>query len=104
MRSFAKSTALAALAAYAGAVCVDNVDTGFDCATMFTGVNDIVAETSGDYSWTFETTTNAEGYNLSAFRFTGDENGDPVTDQGTKIPVLFLHTATKDCLSWLEIL
>lgn len=75
---------------------------------MFLHVDPIVVATSESYDWTFETFTNAEGYHLRMFRFLGDANGDIITDsdaneiQDTKIPVLFVHDATKDCLSWLE--
>ena len=52
-----------------------------------------------------ETTT---GYLNKLFKFTGDANGDPLVNdsgevtQGSKGPVLFVHSATKDCMSWLN--
>jgi len=60
---------------------------------------------AGDYTWTMcETTT---GYLNKMIQFTGDAAGANIVDsngddiQGTKGPVLFVHSATKDCLSWL---
>ena len=93
---------MAALAAYTKAVCVDEGD--FVCTTDFTDVNTIVADTSGDYAWTFYETTNADDYTLRMFRFLGDDTeaflvGPPY--QGSLGPVMFMHTVTKDCLSWL---
>ena len=41
------------------------------------------------------------------FKFVADSTGNPVEDdmsnviQSTKSPIIFVHTATKDCISWL---
>ena len=72
---------------------------------MAAQVQAAVAANSGDYEWTFlETTT---GYLNRMFKFVADETGNQIEDdmsnviQSTKSPILFVHTATKDCISWL---
>ena len=64
-----------------------------------------VATYADDYGWTMlETTT---GYLNKMFKFTADSDGNPIEDdmgdviQDTKSPIMFVHTATRDCLSWL---
>ena len=68
-------------------------------------IQDAVATYAGDNTWSGYVTDT--GYQNLLIRFTGDAAGDPIVDensediQGTKGQVLFTHTATKDCLSWL---
>ena len=56
---------------------------------------------AGGYSYEFLNTDTMDEYRLGMIRFTGDENGDPIADQGSKGPVLLMHSATQDCLTWL---
>ena len=105
MKSLAQVAALAALAAHANAVCMNQGS--FDCTTFeLTDTVQAAVETyASDYTWTmYETAT---GYQNKMFTFTGDENGMRIMDensvdiQGSKGPILFVHSATKDCMSWL---
>lgn len=42
----------------------------------------------------------SDGYDLSLIHFTADSNGDPVTDQGSKGPILLLTSVYDDHTSW----
>ena len=66
-----------------------------------------------DYAWAFHEVVTDDEYNLQMIRFEGDENGNPLVGppddggfptllQGIRRPVLLVHTATNDCLSWLN--
>ena len=57
------------------------------------------------FKWTvYETST---GYLNKMIRFVGDENGERIKDdndvdiQGSKGPLILVHDANRDCLSWL---
>ena len=70
-----------------------------DFEPLTTTIDNAVVTYAGNYEWTMlETTT---GYLNKMFKFVADDTGNPVADQGTLGPVLFVHTATKSCLSWL---
>lgn len=64
-------------------------------------------EHAGDFAWTFEDVLTDDDYNLRMIRFVGNETGGPLFDddgkllQGRLRPLLIVHTATNDCLSWL---
>ena len=125
MNSFTKLAALAALCAQANAACSDLMvkvaedptmpdvktdKTVFKCdedisAELLSTVEDAVTKYAGGYQWSMlplET-----DYLNNRFLFTGDENGDRIVDmdgvdiQGSKGSILFVHSATRDCLSWL---
>ena len=124
MISFSKLAALAALCAHANAACSNlsvkrpdpadplapKIDVEvFDCADLdadlLAKIEAAVTTYADDYQWALlplET-----GYQNNVFTFTGDENGDRIVDtngddiQGSKGSVLFVHSATRDCLSWL---
>lgn len=100
MRSF---TLLAAIAAIASAAeqCAStgNAD---DCWTD-SSIKDAIAAGTDQFSWARYETTTADDYNLGMIRLTGDNAGDAfVADEDKKGPVLLLHTAFSDCLSWLD--
>ena len=82
----------------------------FDCDTDLTAeqlaaVDAAVVADADGYKWSMlplET-----GYLNKMFTFTADQNGDPIRDaggnviQGTKGSILFVHSATESCLTWL---
>ena len=60
---------------------------------------------SGDIGRMLE--ASQDGYINSMIRFTADDQGNRVMDdegndiQGSKGPIMLVHTATQDCLSWM---
>ena len=93
----------AILAASAYAACPTGISPKF-CGD-FTEVNDLVAASSGDYTWQFAAGvpfTN-DGFEVKLFRFLADQVGAQVPDQWTKDPILFLPPDREDCTYWLKV-
>jgi len=60
-------------------------------------------ETLGeDYTWENITEDTPDGYSLTLFTITGDADGEPVTNQGSKGPVLLMHGLTLDSIAWFN--
>ena len=57
-------------------------------------------EYGDNYSWEAHETTTEDGYILTLFRLTGDNNGDRIDNQGSKGPLLLQHGFTSDAYKW----
>ena len=55
-----------------------------------------------DYTWEAHEVTTDDGYILTLFRITADQNGDPVPGQGSKGPLLLQHGFLTDSISWFH--
>ena len=82
----------------------------FDCDADLTTeqldtIDAAVTENADGYQWSMLPLES--GYLNKILTFTGDQNGDRIKDgqgndiQGSKGSILFLHSATRDCLDWL---
>ena len=63
-------------------------------------INGALATYAESVSYDFLEADTMDGYRVGMIRFTGDSMGMPVPDQGSKGPILLLHSATQDCLTW----
>ncbi len=69
--------------------CVDLIDASF-------------AANADGFTYTFYNTDTADDYRLGMIRFSGDDTGSAIADQGSKGPILLMHSATQNCLNWLD--
>jgi len=82
--------------------CDDDID-----ADLKMKIDDAVAKYAGGYEWSM--LPMATGYQNNLFLFKADADGLPIFDdnnevlQGTKGNILLVHSATRDCLSWLTM-
>ena len=77
MRSFAQTLALAGILAHTTwATCTLNSDGDDSFCTGATGIAAAMSDYAGNYWWTLEPVTTADGYDLQMIRFMGDSNGD----------------------------
>ena len=70
-----------------------------DCQDI---INTAFATYASGFKYDFLEQDTMDGYRVGMIRFTGDSNGDPIADQGSKGPILLLHSATQDCLTWFD--